>query len=190
MATAAVKKAVAARAAVGSAVELMRQELAELAAKREELVERRAAVEAAPVDRESAEGQVADLVAALAVKADLPAGWLAQGPRGYVDLLRELAPGFGPNAPPPPNPWPVLALVAPDLLTVALRQRLRDAYDKLPAPMTAEQRRGALAEVDQELAAVERQASELWWEALDSEIQLSVPDVSGEALAGLEPAST
>jgi hypothetical protein len=31
-------------------------------------------------------------------------------------------------------------------------------------------------------------AALLWWEALDCEIQLPLPEVSGEALAGLEPA--
>jgi hypothetical protein len=191
MATAAVKKAVAARAAVGSAVELMRQELAELAAKREELVERRAAVEAAPVDRESAEGQVADLVKALAGRCYMHGGGLAH-PGGYREMLRRFleipaAPGEGPTRPEPI--WPALAAIVPDAVAAALRRGLDDeAYNRLPASLSAEARRDALAQLDNELAAVERQASELWWDGLDAGVTVPLPDVSGEALAGLEPA--
>jgi hypothetical protein len=188
----AVRKAAKAREASLSAVEALREELRQLEAKRAELVEQKEAVEAAPVDKEMAERRVTDLVAALATKADLPAGWLAQ-PTGYVETLRHLTalPAALGEAGPPAEPiWPVLALVMPDALTAALRRRLEEIYARLPSPMTDQERRAALAAVERELAEVERQAAEAWWAGLDAGFTLPLPNVDGAAMAGLEPAST
>lgn len=117
----------------------------------------------------------------------LEPGWAAMAQRGsgWADVLHGLmaAPGLEPVA-----PFALLCNVAPELVTAWARQGLEGSYQALPAPIASAERAKRLAALDRELAALERQAAELWWQAADAGVSLPLPEVSGEALLGLEAA--
>lgn len=155
--------------------------VAELEARRVELQEQRTLIEATPRSREEALADAERIVAALADRADVQPGVLTQGPRAGTDLMHAMSPQRAAV----PDPWAVVAAVAPDLLHGFFVRALDAEYERLPAPMTSAERRTALAELDRRLHELETELAGAWWQAHAEGLELPLPDVSPAALLGL-----
>jgi hypothetical protein len=87
-----------------------------------------------------------------------------------------------------PSPVNILAAAAPAMLLSWLEGQLAAEYAKMPAPLDARTRAARLAELEAELAKVQREMAATWWGAVDSGLQIEPPPaLSAWAALGLEP---
>jgi hypothetical protein len=173
------------RATALGPLDQLRGEIESLARRREDLREQRAILEAAPRPFTEAEADVARVVEAAAARLDPAWAAMAQRPSGWADVLHGLMPTSDLEA---VQPFALLAAVMPDVVTAWAKHGLQESYKALPPPIGTAERVKRLAAIDRELAALERQAAELWWQAADAGVSLPPPEVSPEALLGLEAA--
>ena len=157
--------------------------IAQLTAERDQLRERRQVTAAAPRDIAEADADVARVVEGLRERADIPAGYLAQGPAGFADLIHHLSRHPDPHD--PLQPAVLLAWAAPDLMASAMRRDLERDYERLPAPMSTAARQAELTRLDQKIGAIEAEIAAVWWQGVDGGMAPEAPDVSGAVLIGL-----
>lgn len=111
---------------------------------------------------------------------------IAQGPGEWGEVLYHLKKiGRGPHEPPV---FGLLATVAPEQTRAWLQTGLQAAYANLPEPLPAAERVRQLADVDKQIAKVEREAAEAWWTADADGLSLPLPDVGAAAMLGIDEA--
>jgi hypothetical protein len=147
---------------------------------------------AAPAPEAEALPAVGKVVEALAMQirgegygvslAAHPDDWA--GVAGYLTNVGRAAPGEPPRVP----VASLLAVVTPNALREWLEGEVAAAYSSLPASVDAKTRAARVAELEHEIAAVEREAADAWWQAIDAGLSLPPPEiVTAAAVLGLEP---
>ena len=182
----------AARVKIRPAAASVQDHFAELVARHRGLVEQRDLALAAPAAMSEVAAKIGAAIELLAARAH---AWnFVRGavnhentPAHLADDLR-LAVSTPPGAMQRPTAADLLAAIAPRAMQEWLTGQLEEVYRDLPAPMDAKARTAKVAELEREIAAVEREAAEVWWQAIDTGLQISPPDILTAAAAlGLEP---
>lgn len=157
--------------------------IANLISRRDGLREQRQIVAAAPRALEEALADIPTTIAALAARFRPPVAFLARA-GGFGDLAHAVG-AHSPNEYQPVTAAAVLAWASPATLTAALERDLTAAYEAMPAPMSTADKAAELRRLDAEIAKVETEIATTFWQAVDSGMQIPVPDVHGARLIGL-----
>lgn len=161
--------------------------IANLAGRRRQLIERGELLDATPRPPAEARAAVADLVAQAAARVRPPLNYLLRrggDGAGLVESLRHVATRDIPGA---PGLFELLCAAAAPSVTAWLQKELEGAYAGRPKPITAVEFEKAAATLAAELVEVERELATVWWQAIDDGIDLPPPEISIEAMLGVQP---
>lgn len=160
--------------------------IAKLTARRRAIVERQELLQGSPPPRDEVEASIARTVAAAAAAAELPVQFaMARDGRGVTALFQVLRDRLSRHTSGVAGVLEVLCAVIPDAMTEWLGEQLSAKYATLPKPVGAEEYGKQAAAIAAELATVDGEAAEVWWEAIDAGVELPPPEIPAAAILGL-----